>query len=194
MRVICITGPIASGKTEVVSILQQRFSLPTIKMDYVGHFLLHKEYVIRQVRLLLGEDVIVDGRISRRKVAKKVFSDATLLERYNKFIHPLMLHEASKLIYHFQALGYNTILLEAAILFEAGWVGLCSEVWSVISPPKYILGRLGLEKFYRFYIPRRKHQQPDIFYKENADIVICNNGGIDKLRVDVINAFLWQKK
>ncbi|WP_449187283.1 dephospho-CoA kinase [Zhurongbacter thermophilus] len=174
MKVICITGPIASGKTLATHIIHNTFHVPMIKMDFIGHYVLTRSDVVEEVINLLGADVIEFGRLSRKKIAQKVFSNKSLLIEYNRLLHPIMSKQAEDIIDFFARRGFQSAVLEAAILHDAGWDHLCNEIWTVVSPPKTVYKRLGSERFFLFYRPRRKYQMTDDEYKRYADIVICN--------------------
>ncbi|GEM_PF-2050175 len=172
--IICITGPIASGKSTAARIIREEFHVPTINMDFVGHYVLSREDVIKAVSSILGSDVVVNGKLSRQRIAKKVFSDPVLLRRYTSFLHPIMKDALMNFVYFFKNKGYGMVVVEAALLFGTPWECVCDEVWSVIAPEKVIYRRLGTLKFHRFYKKRRKYQPTTEFYRKHSHITICN--------------------
>ncbi len=192
MKVVCITGPIASGKSLATHIIHDTFRVPMIKMDLVGHYVLTKPDVVERVVSLLGVDVIELGGLSRRKIAQKVFTNKSLLVEYNRLLHPIMARQVEDIIDFFAGKGFPSVVLEAAILHDAGWEYLCDEIWVVVSPSKVVYRRLGPERFFRFYKPRRKHQMTDAEYKQHADIIICNKYTMD-IFADTIR-YLWRQR
>lgn len=192
MMRVCFTGPIASGKSLASITIHRYFGVPLIKMDFIGHYLLKQESVIEKVVSILGKDVLTNGMLDRARIADKVFSDKRLLKAYNDLLHPIMAAYAEKLILHFQNLEFETVILEAAILYEANWQYLCDDVWSFLSSTKAICKRLGVEKFVSWYRPRRKYQHSDEFFKKNSDVVVCNNSTVEDFTILVLNT--WRQR
>lgn len=190
--IICITGPIASGKSTAARIIREEFHVPTINMDFVGHYVLSREDVIKAVSSILGSDVVVNGKLSRQHIAKKVFSNPALLRRYTSFLHPIMKDALINFVDFLNKKGYETVVVEAALLFGTPWECVCDEIWSVTTPEKVIYRRLGSLKFHRFYKKRRKYQPTTEFYKKHSHITICNRETEMELR-DTLRK-IWQER
>ena len=95
-KVIVITGPIGSGKSEVLSIIN-RLGYKTVDLDVVsGDILLNeesKDFVSKNF-----PSSLVNGNISKENIAEVVFSDKTKLEILEKYLHPKVLIKLNEII------------------------------------------------------------------------------------------------
>jgi dephospho-CoA kinase len=116
-----------------------------------------------------------------------VFKDPEALARLNKIVHPRMYQMMAEQIEAYRRNGETVVIMEAAILFEAGWTTLVDEVWvTLASEPtvvKRVSKRTGLpEEQIR---SRIRSQLSNEERTRQADIVIHNNGSIEALREKV---------
>ncbi len=95
-KVIVITGPIGSGKSEVLSIIN-RLGYKTVDLDVVsGDILLSeesKDFVSKNF-----PSSLVNGNVSKENIAEVVFSDKTKLEILEKYLHPKVLIKLNEII------------------------------------------------------------------------------------------------
>ena len=173
IRVVCITGPFGSGKTSLARYLQKEYKIPTLYMDLVGHYMLTKKSVVDEIVELLGEDVLLEGKVSRRLVAEKVFSNRQVLEAYNTLIWAHMDEFIGNLLPRWLD-RFGRVIIEAAVLHEAGWCRYCDKTIAVLAPLREVLRRNGLDM--GSYCLRRKWQLSDREYATRADFVLCNRG------------------
>ena len=120
---IGLTGGIGSGKSTVAAILSE-LGASVIDADKVGHDVyLPGSEGFRLVREAFGDGVVgADGTIDRKALGARVFADPALLARLNAIVHPLIGAEIRRRIEAARA-GAPTrpIVVEAAIMLEAGW-------------------------------------------------------------------------
>ncbi|MFI5400591.1 MAG: dephospho-CoA kinase [SAR324 cluster bacterium] len=196
--VIGLTGGIASGKTTVAARLAE-LGAAIIDADRIGHDILAPGApAYRPVLEAFGPDILApDGAIDRRKLGARVFADPARLERLNGISHPIMARrmaeEIAALRARLPAHRPPLIVLDAAILLEAGWDRLCDSVWTVEAPPDAALARLvarnGLtEEQARL---RLNAQWSNAERAGRAQRVIANSGTIDALRDAV--SLLWRE-
>jgi dephospho-CoA kinase len=143
MLVIGLTGGIGSGKSEVARLLEA-FGANLISADQVGHeaYTWKSEAWISVVEAF-GEGVLQpNGDIDRQKLGTIVFSDPVEMDRLNNIMHPRMANIVEKKIDSFRENGSKVVIVEAAVLFEAGWESLVDEVWTVSAPIEMIVDRL----------------------------------------------------
>jgi dephospho-CoA kinase len=141
--VIGLTGGIGSGKSQVATLLRAR-GAHVIDADAVGHEVLDRPEVRRQVLSRFGSRVldsssatgVLDGGlIDRKALASIVFADQDALHALEAILHPRMLREFKASIDRLAKKGQvPAIVLDAAILLEAGWDALCSLVVFVEAP------------------------------------------------------------
>src|SRR5262245_25229586 len=122
-RVIGLTGGIGSGKTTVAGILAG-LGADVLDSDKVGHDVYRPGTEgFRQVTEAFGRDIVAaDGTIDRRKLGAMVFGDPAALRRLNAIVHPLIGLAVRDWLQRAQAEPKTTpIVIEAAVLMEAGW-------------------------------------------------------------------------
>ncbi len=143
MIVIGLTGGIGTGKSEAARILQDLGAV-IINADQVGHsaYTPHSE-IWSEVVQTFGRDILdASDEIDRRKLGAIVFSDPAQLERLNRIMHPRMARMVQEQIDGLRENGAPVVVVEAAVLFEAGWDSLVDEVWSTDAPEETVVARL----------------------------------------------------
>ena len=133
--VIGIVGGIGSGKTTAASELAKHGGF-VIDCDAVGHEFLDDEVVRGELRERWGESIsAADGSVDRSALGKIVFNDKKQLDALNAILHPRMGAKISELITTAQGNPKITmIIIDAAVLFEAGWDKFCSHTIFVKAP------------------------------------------------------------
>ncbi|HTY12629.1 MAG TPA: dephospho-CoA kinase [Candidatus Omnitrophota bacterium] len=181
-KVIGLTGPIASGKSEVARIMARR-GAHIIEADEIGHkLLLPRTEVWSRVLGTFGPRILKpSGAIDRKKLGKLVFSDPGKLRKLGQIMHPAI----KDLIEH--ALGkfrYRTVVINAAL--PQLFTGLADVTIVVTAPEKERLERLlkkGLTKEAAEKMIRSQMKLAG--YRKLADIVISNDGTLRSLESKV---------
>ena len=150
MLVIGLTGGIGTGKTEVSRLLEE-LGASVINADQVGHeaYAPHSE-AWQEVVKAFGDDILQpNGEIDRRKLGGIVFADQDRMTVLNGIMHPRMALIVRDKLAGLEREGVKVAVVEAAVLFEAGWDSLVHEVWTTESPVESVVARLqernGLE-------------------------------------------------
>lgn len=192
--VIGLTGGIGSGKSTVAGILSE-LGARVIDADLVGHEI-YRPGTPAWSRIVteFGQDVVApDGTIDRKKLGQRVFSDRAGLTRLNAIVHPLMAEEIRRRIASLRmADARGPIVLEAAVLIEAGWKDLVDEVWVVSTSRDQAIERvISSRGLGRAEVERRlENQLRDDDRTQAANVVIRNTGSRDELRAEVER--LWK--
>ncbi len=133
--VIGIVGGIGSGKSSVAAEFAE-LGCKLIDADKIGHGLLERDEVKRNLVARWGKDILdPDGSINRSAVAKIVFIDPYELQALNNLLHPLIREQIEKQIGQTQLEDeFCGVILDAAVMFEAGWDELCTHKIFVYSP------------------------------------------------------------
>lgn len=145
---IGLTGGIGSGKSEASRILRELGAL-VIDADIVGHETYRSgEPAFGEVVETFGDEVVgSDGEIDRRELGRLVFGDPGNLKRLTDIVWPRIRESLEKRIDRESAEGKTGVLVvEAAVLFEAGWENLFDEVWVITAPEDDVLERLELQR------------------------------------------------
>lgn len=153
MLTIGLTGGIGSGKSEASGILRELGAL-VIDADIVGHETYRSgQTAWDEIVEAFGDEVIgSDGEIDRRELGKIVFDDPGSLKRLTDIVWPKIRKGLKDRMAGERDGGDTEILVvEAAVLFEAGWENLFDEIWVVTAPEKNVLERLE----------RQRNQKPE---------------------------------
>ncbi len=193
MRVIGLTGGIGSGKSTVVRRLVELGAL-AIDADKVGHEIyLPGTPGFAAVVAAFGKEIVApDGTIDRKALGAKVFADANALARLNAIAHPRIADAIRERIERLRASGETRpVVLEAAVLIEAGWKALVDEVWVVVAPPPVAIERLARDRgLSREEAARRiAAQLTNEGRAAHADVVIANDGALEDLLKEVDRVF-----
>ena len=192
MHVIGLTGGIASGKSTVTRFFKDR-DIPVIDADVLGH----RTYdpgtdTFAAVVKAFGDDLVAaDGTIDRRVLGGKVFGKPEELKRLTDIVWPGIRKLASEALSEFEAAGNALVVLEAAVMFEAGWEDLVNEIWVVVVEPGQAVKRLaernGLdEAAARARIDSQLSNDERI---ARSHLVITNNGSLEDLEKAIQGAW-----
>ncbi|MEW6034293.1 MAG: dephospho-CoA kinase [Chloroflexota bacterium] len=192
MVVIGLTGGIGSGKSTVAGFLAGMGAV-VLDADKVGHEVYRRgtpgwEGVVAA----FGNGVVgPDGEIDRRKLAQIAFGSPEMVARLNSVVHPRMYQMMKERIEEWRRHGVAAVVLEAAVLIEAGWRGLVDEVWVTVAPEVSVVRRLKESKGVNEDDTRARirAQLSTEERKRHADVVIENSGSREELRARV--RVLW---
>ncbi len=142
MYVIGLTGGIGSGKSTVAQMLEQK-GAALLSADTVGHEVyLPGQPAWQEIVDAFGRRIAAaDGTIDRRALGAVVFSDREQLRRLNAITHPRMKEMMRVKLEEKKGQGARVAVLEAALLFDAGWDDLTDEVWVTVAPPEVAAAR-----------------------------------------------------
>lgn len=144
MKVIGLSGGICSGKSSVTQICQDLGGY-IINADLLGH----QAYApgtdcYHDLVNQFGEEIVSsDGSINRRALGGIVFSDESKLKLLNQIVWPRIRNLIEIELNELRERGVGIVVLEAAILIEAGWQDIVDEIW-VIETEQFIFFLLSL--------------------------------------------------
>jgi len=195
MITIGLTGAIASGKSEVARRLEAR-----------GAFRVDADRVAQETYAAGGPayDAVVqafgreivgpDGAVDRRRLGALVFADPARLRQLTDIVWPPTAESLAAIVQKQAAAGTGVLVLEAAVLLQAGWDRLVDEVWLVRAP--LAVARERLQRG-RGLTPEEVEArlaarvEPDV---ARADIVIDNDGDLAALERKVEDAWTALQK
>ena len=192
MLVIGLTGGIGTGKSEVSRILRE-WGAAVIDADLVGHeaYLPHSP-AWEEVVAAFGESVLdPSGGIDRKQLGGIIFNDPEARAKLNSIMHPRMAEMVKEKIDLLSQQGEELVVLEAAVLIEAGWDYLVDEIWVTYSPEREVIKRLRQRNNLSETdaISRIRSQLPHEERAKHAHITVRNSGSMDELLEEVKS--LW---
>jgi len=187
--VVGLTGGIGAGKSTVASLLAE-LGAEVIDADRIGHqaYRPGSEGFARVVEAFGPGVVGADGAIDRRALGALVFADPAARARLDALVHPLIAAEVGRRIVAARAEGFaRPLVVEAAILLEAGWSPLVDRVWVVSTRRENVIARVMTARgMTRAEVERRLDaQMSDAERRRHADLVLENDDSPAALRAAV---------
>jgi dephospho-CoA kinase len=190
MRIIGITGGVASGKSMVAGLFG-RLGAGVIDADQTGHEILRLPKVEEAARRRWGEAVFgSDGRIDRARLARIVFAPGPEAETERKYLEQLTHPEiAQSVLQQAEALaasGVEIAVLDAALLLEAGWNRFCEKIVFVEASRESRLARAKSRGWSEEDFAAREGVQESLDHKRTrADVIIDNSGSPQRTQAQV---------
>jgi dephospho-CoA kinase len=197
--VIGLTGAVGGGKSQVAALLGKR-GVVVIDADLVGHEVLEHPQVRRQVIKRFGVGVVARGAdaaatlgtINRRALGLIVFASRSALDDLEAIVHPRMRRQFEEIIERVSVRGDSpAVVLDAAILLEAGWDSLCDLLVFVDASQPVRLERVASSRGWTADVlhAREAAQWPHDRKLSRADIVIHNDSSLEILDQNVERLF-----
>lgn len=142
--IIGLIGGIASGKSKMTERFH-KMGAGVIDCDKLAHSLYEPGEECYQAMIdAFGLEIVdQDLRIDRRALGGIVFADKEKLQLLNSIVWPNLLKKSKLRIQELnEREGKEIIILEAAILLQAGWESECHEIWSCIIPSEVATKRI----------------------------------------------------
>ncbi|MBA13202.1 MAG: dephospho-CoA kinase [Chloroflexi bacterium] len=195
MITVGLTGGIATGKSLVSQLLEEHGAF-VINADLIAHDLYNPGTIGFNSLISHFGDTILDlnGTIDRKKLASIVFTRKHEMDNLNTIMHPLIYDEIKRIMSDLSNEKHPIVVVEAAVLIEAGWQDLFDQIWVVSSDVETVISRLnarnGLSR--EESLKRIDSQMPSKDRNKYADIVIENNGNKEILSSTIKE--LWADK
>ncbi|MGC8489847.1 MAG: dephospho-CoA kinase [Clostridia bacterium] len=184
MKLVGLTGGIASGKSTVSRLLRES-GISVVDADQIVHRL--EETGNRGWRALFrlcGYPVLrADGSLDRVRMGRWLFSDSDLRARVNATLHPLVRQEMWREVRELENAGRPCVVVDVPLLVENGLHRLVDEVLVVWATREQQLQRLMARNgLGREEAERRLRSQWDLTDKLGyASRVLDNTGSVDDL-------------
>ncbi len=201
MRLIGLTGGIATGKTTVSNYLATAYQLPIWDADlYAREAVKPGSPVLESIVHRYGKDILCsDGNLNRQQLASLIFSNSSERTWVEQQIHPFV---RQCFVNNIQQLKTTTIstadiscspsadgVLVVPLLFESQMTDLVTEIWVVYCPPEQQYLRLIQREKNNFNrvltledAQARIQSQMSLEAKcQQADVVLYNSSTPEKL-------------
>jgi dephospho-CoA kinase len=202
VRVLGLTGDIASGKSTVAAMLKAR-GAEVLDADALVHELYSQTAFAQKVAALFSAEVLDEaGRVDRKKLGAIVFQNPAALQKLEAFVHPAVAALREEKLQALRAQSEsNVVVLEAVKLIESGQARGCEAVWCIVSTPEVQWRRLtqkrGLsEEAARARLasqPSRESKRAQLEYSAPGVplVFIANNSTLEDLERSVESE--WRK-
>ena len=181
MWVIGIVGGVASGKS-LVSQSFARLGAEVIEADRLGHEVLQEPEVTALLRERWGDKILsTSSEIDRRAVAQIVFAPTPAGKAELQFLesvtHPRISAKMRNQISELATQGaVDIVVLDAALLLEAGWDEYCDKILYVETPEVVRHERATSRGWSAEDVAKREAAQLPLAQKKlRADTVIDNS-------------------
>ncbi|MBR4777570.1 MAG: dephospho-CoA kinase [Lachnospiraceae bacterium] len=199
MKIIGLTGGIGNGKSFVARVAEKNFPILHINTDEIARTQMQKGgksfiRVVEEFSPLSDKLLNTDGEINRQELSRLVMADRGLLDRLDEITHPAVIEEIKEIIEKEKASGrYSAVLIETALIYEAGIDSICDEVWYVYAPEGTRRRRLMTERGYTqetidsFFM----NQNPVEFFLSRADRTVPNGFDVtEKDMLEILSGYL----
>jgi dephospho-CoA kinase len=194
MKVIGLTGSIASGKSTVAAFLREKGATVIDADEIAKEVVATGKPAYQKIVEHFGADILrPDRSIDRSKLGKIVFKDPEKLSLLNSIVHPeVMADVEAKLESYAKSAPDSVIVLDIPLLIEVGFHKR-GDLTIVVSADKDIrLKRLMDKGLPQSEAEARIAAQSDKDRLESeADIVLNNNSTLKDLREKVED--IWQR-
>lgn len=184
MRIIGLTGGIASGKSTFSAALRAR-GVPVVDADQLARrVVLPGTPALAEIARTFGEDVLAaDGSLDRKRLGARVFADAGARRRLEAITHPAIRQAMADEALRLAAEGHPLAFYDAPLLFEVGLDTALDSVVVVHAPEavqrERLVQRDGISADEAE--ARLRTQLPLDAKADRADFVVENHGTPDEL-------------
>jgi len=193
VKVIGLTGGIATGKSTVSAILKKAGAV-IIDADRIARQVVKKGLpAYREILDNFGESILLpDGEINRSVLGNIIFTDPHRKQLLNRIVHPHVGREMDRRLSALENRSPDAIIvLDIPLLFEAEMHKNLSNVIVVYAPAHIQIERLmkrdNISK--ADAVARVQSQMPIEEKKDRGTIVIDNSGTIEDTRKQTLQIF-----
>lgn len=179
-----VTGGIGSGKTTVCRIFKV-LGIPVFVADTVARELMQNDQDIRtELKQITGNDLYISGSLDRKELARLIFNRPDLLRRVNAAVHPSVLRRFDEWASE-EVAPY--VIMESAILFEAGADTLLDRVVTISAPVEERIARvMGRNDLSREEVIGRINNQLEDEEREEQSYYVINNSDNEMIIPEIL--------
>jgi dephospho-CoA kinase len=191
--VVGLVGGIGSGKSAVADAFAAR-GARVISGDQIAHEALRQPEVKAQIARRWGPDMLDEhGEVRRRRLGAVVFADEAERKALEALVHPWIKGRIRQEAAAAQAdPAVRLVVLDAAVMLEAGWHDVCDRLVFVDAPRELRLRRVAGQRGWgdQEMEARERAQLPLTAKAARADHALDNSGPLEHLgrQVDALLA------
>ncbi|HSC43011.1 MAG TPA: dephospho-CoA kinase [Candidatus Binatia bacterium] len=184
MKLVGLTGGIASGKSTVAKILQSLGAAIVNADDLAREVAEPGHEAWKEIVASFGADILQsDQTLDRQKLRTLIFNQPEARKRLESIIHPRVRALAEERIRQYAAAGYPVVIYEVPLLFEGNLQEWLRPVILVACDVETQTARLQ-KRDHLTAADAEKHIAAQMSLKDKrrlADYVIENNGSLEDL-------------
>jgi len=184
LRVIGLTGGIATGKTTFAAALRAR-GVPVVDADVLARAVVEPGTpALAEIVRTFGPEVLAgDGTLDRKRLGARIFADPAARRKLEAITHPAIREAMIAETVRLDAAGHDLAFYDAPLLFEVGLDQAMDSVVVVYAPRTAQLARLSARDGVSpaDAQARLAAQWPIDEKAARADFVVDNTGGTGDL-------------
>lgn len=188
MKIIGLTGGIASGKSTVASELRKQ-NVPVFDADEVSRNAVAKgsKGLALVAEAFGAEYLTADGEMDRAKISQLVFSDKEALKTLEGILHKIVWDEAEAFLAEAIEKNEKLAVLDVPLLIECKWHERVDCVWLVaVSKEQQIKRAMIRSGMTEEEVKARIAAQMSLEDKKKfADVVLDNSGALEETLLQV---------
>lgn len=190
MEVIGLAGGVASGKSTVAELFEELGAV-SLNADRIGHEVLREPAVKESLRKEFGGNIFdAAGEVDRSVVARLVFGpDEASQERLlflESITHPRISERLKAELARLKKNGCGAVILDAAVMFKAGWDRFCTRIVFIRVPHAVRVARAKARGWTAAELDAREIRQTPLAEKERkASDFVDNDTSLENLRSQV---------
>lgn len=181
--IIGLVGAIGAGKSTVAELLADRGGA-VVDADRIGHDALEQPEIRERIGARWRNVLKTNGRVDRHALAQVVFADASERKALEGIVFPFIRGKCEAAIQTALAdVSLGFVVLDAAVMLEANWQGVCDRLIYVDAPREQRLKRLANRSGWTEadLDAREAAQMPADEKKRLVDAILLNDGTRDEL-------------
>lgn len=183
---IGLVGGVGCGKSHLARLLREKHPLEIVEGDRAGHEVLMEPAVKQGLREAFGDTVFTaSGEVNRRGVGRLVFGSQPQQLAARKKLEQIVHPRIAEILVRQVALAQSrpdveAVILDAAILLEAGWRHICDAVVFIDTPLEKRVERVTNSRGWsRGDLRSREESQFPLERKrKEAEYVVDNSGDV----------------
>lgn len=177
-----LIGGIGCGKSTVARFFQ-KLGATILDADLIGHEVLKRPAIRKRLVQRWGKEILgANGFVDRAKTAARAFSNRSEAGFLNRTLHPPIEREIRRRLEKLSGI----VILEAALLLEAGADSVCNALVLVDAPRSLRERRVRSREWLPMEARRRERFMIPIREKRRqADFMIKNDGSLKATRRQV---------
>lgn len=183
MKIIGLTGGIASGKSTVATELRKQ-NVPVFDADEVSRNAVAKgsKGLALVAEAFGAEYLTADGEMDRAKISQLVFSDKEALKTLEGILHKIVWDEAEAFLREARKQKAKLAVLDVPLLIETKWHERVDLVWLVaVSKEQQIKRAMIRSGMTEEEVKARIAAQMSLEDKKKfADVVLDNSGSLEE--------------